>query len=304
MRVGGVAEWLLEPTDPDELSRAYLAAREAGMRVRLLGAGADLIVDDGLHSGVVIATGRVDRVFRPGTLSRETPFEASPEDGAQVAPMLASDEPRLVAWCGASLPGLVRAASELGLSGLEGLVGVPAKLGGAVATNAGGRWGDIWDVIETVRVLTPEGQVLDLERGECDPVYRDGRMGERIVIGAVLALRPATRKEVSERARAFLLEKNSVQPVTEACAGCIFKNPDRELSDGRSAGRLIDDLGLKGLERGAATVSRLHGNFIINRGGARAADVFGLIEEVRARVAEATGIQLEREVRSWLADEV
>jgi UDP-N-acetylenolpyruvoylglucosamine reductase len=303
MRVGGVAEWLLEPTDPDELSRAYIAAREAGFRVRLLGAGADLIVDDGLHRGVVIATGRVDRVFRPGTLSDETPFEAAPEDSARVAPVNTSAEPRLVAWCGASLPGLVRAASELGLSGLEGLVGVPAKLGGAVATNAGGRWGDIWDVIDTVRVLTPEGEVRDLERSECDPVYRDGRMGERIVIGAVLALRPAKREEVTERARVFLLEKNSVQPVTESCAGCIFKNPDPERSDGRSAGRLIDELGLRGLERGAAVVSPVHGNFIINRGGAAAADVFGLIEEIRARVAEITGIELEREVRSWMADE-
>ena len=303
MRVGGRAEWLLEPADPDELHRAYVMAREAGLRVRLLGAGADLIVGDGLHRGVVIATARIDRVFRPTGLEEATAFDADPESAARVAPAPAGDDPRLVAWCGASLPGVVRRAGELGLSGLEGLVGVPAKMGGAVVTNAGGRWGDVWDVIETVRVLTPEGEVLDLQRGDCDPVYRDGRLGDRIVVGVVLRLRPAPKVEVQERARVFLLEKNSVQPVTEACAGCIFKNPDPELSGGRSAGQLIHQLGLRGLERGAAIVSPLHGNFIVNRGGARAADVFSLIEELRSRVAEATGIELECEVRTWPAEE-
>ncbi len=302
MRVGGQAEWLLEPTNPDELHRAWVVAREAGMPVRMLGAGADLIIGDGLHRGVVIATARVDRTFRPGTIDCETPFDLGADSMDRVAPAELTEDPRLVAWCGASLPGLVRKAGELGWSGLEGLVGVPGKLGGAVATNAGGRWGEIWEVIETVRVLTPEGEVLDLDRESCNPVYRDGRLGDRVVIGAVLRLRPANKLEVQEKARQFLLEKNAVQPVTEACAGCIFKNPDPELSDGRSAGRLIDSLGLKGMERGAAIVSPLHGNFIINRGGARAEDVFWLVAELRRRVADETGIELQREVRSWMTD--
>ena len=303
MRVGGQAEWLLEPQSPDELHRALVAAHEGGHRVRLLGAGADLLVEDGLHTGVVIATTRVDRVFRPGTVGTESPFEVEAEAAARVAPPELSADPRLVAWCGASLPGLVRMASELGWSGLEGLVGVPGKVGGAVATNAGGRWGEIWDVIETVRVLTPEGEVKDLERSACDPAYRDGRLGSNVVVGVVLSLEPSNKHLVQDRARQFLLEKNSVQPVTEASAGCIFKNPDAELSEGRSAGLLIDQLGLKGLERGRARVSPLHGNFVINRGGASSADVFGLIEEVQQRVADATGIALEREVRSWMVEE-
>ncbi len=302
MRVGGQAEWLLEPSNPDELHRALVAAHEGGHRVRMLGAGADLLVDDGLHHGVVIATGRVDRVFRPGIEESETPFDVEPESAARVAPPELSADPRLVAWCGASLPGLVRAASELGWSGLEGLVGVPGKVGGAVVTNAGGRWGELWDVIETVRVLTPSGEVKDLERAACDPTYRDGRLGDQVVVGVVLALRAAGKHEVRDRARQFLIEKNRVQPVTEACAGCIFKNPDPELSDGRSAGLLIDQLGLKGRERGQAQVSSLHGNFIINRGGARASDVFALADEVARCVADETGIELEREVRSWMAD--
>lgn len=300
MKMGGHAEWLLEPKNPDELHQALMAAREEGHRVRMLGAGADLLVEDGLHRGVVIATGRVDRIFRPGTVETETPFDAEEESMARIAPAESEADPRLVAWCGASLPGLVRTAGDLGWSGLEGLVGVPGKVGGAIATNAGGRWGEIWEVVESLRVLTPAGEVVDLERDQCNPTYRDGRIGDRIVVGVVLRLRPQNKVEVQERARQFLLEKNAVQPVTEACAGCIFKNPDRELSDGRSAGQLIDQLGLKGSTRGAALVSPLHGNFILNTGGARSADVFGLIDEIRDRVAEATGVVLEREVRSWM----
>jgi len=304
MRVGGSAEWLLEPTTPDELHRAWVAVHEAGSALRLLGAGADVIVGDGLHRCVVIATSRLDRVFRPGTMEDdENAFEVQPENVGRVAQPPRDQDPRLVAWCGASLPGLVRAASELGWSGLEGLVGVPGRLGGAVTTNAGGRWGELWDVIETVRVLDEAGEVRDLKREDCSPAYRDGRLGSAIVIGAVLRLQSSTRAEVQDRARSYLLEKNAVQPVTQASAGCIFKNPDREVSDGRSAGQLIDDLGLKGLRRGAAQVSLLHGNFIINLGGARAADVLGLADEVAARVADDAGVQLEREVRTWLADQ-
>ncbi len=300
MKMGGQAEWLLEPKNPDELHLALMAARERGHRVRVLGAGADLLVEDGLHRGVVISTSRVDRTFRPGMVETETPFDADDESINRMAPAAGVDDPRLVAWCGASLPGLVRKAGELGWSGLEGLVGVPGKVGGAVVTNAGGRWGEIWQVLESVRVLSPAGEVIDLRRDQCNPTYRDGRLGDQIVVGVVLRLVPQTKQLVQDRARQFLLEKNAVQPVTEACAGCIFKNPDRELSNGRSAGQLIDELGLKGSQRGAALVSPLHGNFVLNTGGARSADVFGLIDEIRDRVAEATGVLLEREVRSWM----
>lgn len=298
MRVGGRAEWLLEPKSPDELCRALVDAREQGLEARILGGGANLIVQDGVLPGVVIATDCLDRVFRPQDLDEADPFEEATA-APRVAPAPRDVDPRLVAWCGASLPGLVRKATELGWAGLEGLVGVPGHLGGGVAMNAGGRWGDLWDVVETVRVLTPAGEVKDLARADCSPGYRDGGLGEAVVVAAVLRLTPDHPMAVKERAREFLLEKNSVQPVTEASSGCIFKNPDPERSEGRSAGKLIDDLGLKGLARGAASVSEKHGNFIVNRGGATASDVLGLIDEIRARVADATGIELGVEVRRW-----
>lgn len=301
MHVGGRVEWLLEPADPDELRAAWQAARDRGFRPRVLGGGANLLVTDGTLPGVVIATTRMRRVFRPlevGT-AFETDAEAELAGVSRVAPLERDVDPRLVAWCGATLPSLVRTATELGWSGLEGLVGVPGSVGGGVAMNAGGRPGCVWDVVESVRVLTPDGELVDRPRAECSPRYRDGGLGDDLCVGAVFALALDSKAAVRERMRAFLHEKRAKQPVTEWSCGCVFENPDPERSDGRGAGQLIDDCGGKGLERGDAIVSPLHANFIVNRGAATAADVFGLIEDVRARVADRTGIRLATEVRIW-----
>lgn len=299
IRVGGRAEWLLEPAHPDEFVEAWCAARERGFVPRVLGGGANLLVPDGLLPGVVITTERMGRVFRP-----------HPEDGAREGeefepvlprgvPLERDQDARLVAWAGCSLPGLVRITRELGWSGFEGLAGVPGHLGGGVAMNAGGRWGETWDAVESVRVLGPDGIPRQLPRAECSPRYRDGNLLGAIVLGAVLRFRVDRREAVRERVADFLREKSAAQPVTERSCGCVFKNPDKELSGGRGAGQLIEAAGAKGLARGGALVSEKHGNFIVNRGNARAADVLALIEEVRARVAERFGLRLETEVKLW-----
>ncbi len=293
MRVGGRAEWLLEPSTPDELRRAWVAALELGARPRVLGGGANLLIADGDLPGVVITTDRMKRVFRPGqphTPEEDAVLRSLPEDPR---------EPVFVAWAGAGLPGLTRTARDLGFTGLEGLVGVPGHLGGGVAMNAGGRWGNLWDVVESVHVMTPEGESLELPRAECAPAYRDGGLGDNVCLGATLRLEHGDKAEISERMRQYLSEKSAAQPVQESSCGCIFKNPDPELSDGRSAGQLVEASGGKGMERGDAIVSPKHGNFIVNRGAARAADVFGLIEDVRRLVADKAGIELAMEVRVW-----
>jgi len=243
---------------------------------------------------------RMRYVFRPEAGSEpERAFLAEPPlEGAQGADD-ARAEPLLVAWCGATLPSLVRTATELGWSGLEGLAGVPGHLGGGVRMNAGGRFGDMWDVVRSVRVIDADGRFVDHERSACRPSYRDGGLGEAVVVGAVLHFERATRALVRERVRDYLLEKRRIQPVTEWSAGCIFKNPDPELSDGRSAGKLIEDCGGKRLARGDAEVSPVHANFIVNRGAATAADVLGLIEDVRDLVGGRTGIALQTEVEIW-----
>lgn len=303
LRVGGEAEWLLEPASPDELREAWQAARERGWRPRLLGGGANLVIADGLLPGVVIATERMNRVFRPmdmGTGKEEFEREAPP---GEVAPPSPADDPRLVAWAGLPLPALVRAMRDLGFSGLEGLAGVPGHLGGGIAMNAGGRWGEMWSAVQTVRLLDAEGEFIDLQASEAQPTYRNGNLGGRIVVGAILRFEPEPKLVVAQRIREWIAEKNRVQPVSERSAGCVFKNPDPELSDGRSAGQLVDQAGLLGMERGDAIISPRHGNFLVNRGSARAEDVIGLLDEVRARVAERFGVELEFEVKRWVGPE-
>ena len=156
-------------------------------------------------------------------------------------------------------------------------------------------------MIESVRVIEPDGSVVDLARDECSPSYRNANLGGRIVLGVVLRFEPAPKAQISDRMKEYLLAKNQVQPVTDWSAGCVFKNPDPELSMGRSAGKLVEDAGGKELRRGDAIVSPLHGNFIVNTRAATAEDVFGLISDLRQLVLDRTGVALELEVKRWQA---
>jgi UDP-N-acetylmuramate dehydrogenase len=300
MRVGGAAEWLLEPATPEEFRKAVVAAREEGVEPRILGGGANLIIDDGELPGVVITTDRIKRLFRPEP-ARELDTRDAEQMNARIAPAPREQGLAFVAWCGISMPKLVNAAAELGWSGVEGLAGVPGNVGGGIAMNAGGKWGEMWGVVERVLVIDERGELVELERAECSPRYRNGGLGSKIVVSALLRFRLDEVAAVKERGRSFLLEKNRVQPVTAASAGCVFKNPDKEKSSGRSAGELVEQCGLKGRTIGDAIVSQLHGNFIVNRGHATAGDVFELIRIVRSEVASQTGVELEMEAKVWRA---
>jgi UDP-N-acetylenolpyruvoylglucosamine reductase len=303
LKVGGRAQWLLEPRTPDELVAGHAAARERGFEVRVLGGGANLLVPDGTLPGVVLSTERLARAFRP---SADGAPAGEGEEFSPLLPELAvrerDEDPRLVVWAGYSLLALVRVTRDLGWSGFEGLAGVPGHLGGGVAMNAGGRWGELWDVVESVRVLTSGGEVRHLARGECSPRYRDGNLGGALVLGAVLRFQPERREVVRERVRDYLTQKGAAQPLTERSCGCVFQNPPAETSGGRSAGQLLEEAGAKRLSRGAAHVSEKHANFIVNRGGATAADVLGLIAQMRARVADRHGVELRTEVKIWGPD--
>jgi UDP-N-acetylmuramate dehydrogenase len=302
--VGGRAEWLLEPATPEELRRAIEAAREEGFRPRILGGGANLIVGDGRLAGVVIATDRLQRLFRPG---KDVPGEESLrglELDLRVAPdprggMAGGEDARLVAWAGVSMPRVVSATQKLGWTGLEGLVGVPGNVGGGIAMNAGGRWGEMWDAVERVLLVDERGAFVELPRDACAPAYRNGNLGTSVVASAVLRFRTDDPSRVTARCRDYLGQKKRAQPVTEKSAGCIWKNPDPAKSGGLSAGQLVERCGGKDRARGDAVVSPLHGNFVLNRGRATATDVLRLIEEVHDLVLEKSGIDLEREVKVW-----
>jgi len=302
MHVGGAAEWLLEPATPEELRGAIAAAREAGFVPRILGGGANLIVADGLLPGVVITTDRMKRVFRPAEgrgASENLREEVLPTH--HIAPPEREQGLELVAWSGVTLLALLRSTQKLGWSGLEGLAGVPGQVGGGIAMNAGGRYGEMWDVVERLLVVDEHGQQVELPRAECNPSYRNANLGGYVVASALLKFTLSTVAAVGEACREYLSQKNKVQPVTEWSAGCVWKNPDKEKSAGRSAGQLVEHCGAKGRVRGDAIVSEKHANFVVNRGKATASDVLGLIEDVEELVAQKSGIQLEREVKVWRA---
>ncbi len=256
--VGGPADCLAEPRDEDELAAVFRAARENGLPVKILGSGANLLVRDEGVRGVVVRLARLDR-----------------RDGLHVG-------------AGFSLPRLVKAAAAEGLAGLEGLAGVPATVGGAIVMNAGGRHGEIGAAVRYVDVMTPQGEFRRRDRDEMGFRYRGAALGGDVVTAVGFDLRPDG--DVRARYESVLSSKKAAQPLDRRSAGCMFRNPP-----GLSAGKIIEECGLKGARVGGASVSRKHANFIVNEGGATASDVLRLIDYVRDRVPVA----LELEVQVW-----
>jgi UDP-N-acetylmuramate dehydrogenase len=240
------------------------------VETRVLGGGANVLVRDDGVDGVVV---RLD----------DPSFKQVRFDGEM-----------LVAGGGADLMRLAHDSVRRGLTGLEYLAGIPGTVGGAIRTNAGGRYGSIGDVVSTVRLLTPTGMTETVAGTALDFGYRRSNVGRCLVLAAEFRLRQGDRRRVLERYQRILAEKRSSQPLGQRSAGCIFKNPP-----GESAGRLIDRAGLKGEAVGGAAVSRDHANFIVTRGGATAADVLALVERIRETVRAKHKIELELEIDIW-----
>ena len=268
-RIGGPARWLVEPATPDQAAGALGAARECDIPVRLLGGGSNLLVRDAGVDGAVL------RLNRLAGVEWGTDGSATVEGGA-------------------SLPRLVKEATRRGLSGLEGLTGVPGSVAGALVMNAGGRHGEIGPSVRWVDVLDADGTPRRLTREEAGFRYRDSDLRGRIVLGARLELAPVDPAGLAARYDDILRDKKETQPLGRPNAGCVFKNPS-----GAKAGRLIDECGLKGAREGAARVSRKHANFIVNEGRARADDVLCLIDRIRAEVSARSGLFLELEILVW-----
>lgn len=279
MRVGGPARLWIEPEGERDLSAVLrrcsegreTAADDPETRrlygVTVVGRGSNLLVRDAGISGVTIHLGQ--QAFR------------SVEVRGQ----------RIRAGGGARLKQVVAAARAAGLGGLEFLEGIPGTVGGALRMNAGAMGSSAFDVVSRVRRVTLRGEIAERAPEELKPAYRDcpGLQG-CLVLWAEFQGSPTPVAEIDARIRAFEEKRWSSQPVA-ACAGCIFKNP----TDG-SAGKLIDEVGLKGLTFGAARVSEVHANFIVNDGGASATEILTLVGMVRERVRAARGIDLELEM--------
>ena len=268
LRVGGPAEYYVEALTLRDVADTVNASRETGLPLHVLGGGSNLLVPDEGVSGIVLSLHGLRKINVFGN--------------------------KVQVQAGANLSALVNNCSARGLAGPQSLAGIPGSVGGALAMNAGGRYGEIADYVERVIWINPQGELESRYREEIEFGYRISELRLGVVIEAVLQGETGEPKQLIAEAREILQQKLAAQPYSEFSAGCAFKNPK-----GQSAGRIIDAAGCKGLRVGGALVSDRHGNFIINTGDARASDVLELMRQVTARVFEAHGIELQPEVQIW-----
>lgn len=265
--VGGPAWCLARVHTTQEAAWLVGLCQEHGRPYKPLGRGSNLLVGDAGYPGVMIRLG--------GALGSMTPGPG-----------------RLDCGGGAFLPGVVRLAARLGLAGLEWAAGIPASLGGAVATNAGAHGEDMAQLTAQVTLLEPGGRVEEVPGPSLPAGYRFRRLpAGSLVLAVGLVLRTAAPRQVEQRRQALLALRRARQPLAARTAGSVFKNPP-----GDYAGRLIEAAGLKGLAVGDAVVSRTHANFIENRGQATAADVLALINTVTLKVMDSFSVRLEPEI--------
>ena len=276
-KVGGTADWLIDARSEDELRAALAIAAGAGQPVTILGGGSNVLVSDAGVRGLVIRV-------RPMEISQPAPD-------------------RVRADAGLTMNGLVRWTIGRGIAGLEAWAGTPGTVGGAIYGNAhfGGR--NIGDLVAAVRVLSPQGEARTVPAGEMEFGYDTSRLQRtrEILLWAEFLAGAGDPDALRAVARASLAHRKKTQPLDTPSAGCIFQNPDPArdaVPDGipPSAGALVDRAGLKGSRLGGAKVSDTHGNFIVNDGGATAADIRALIDRCKAAVREQFGVALREEI--------
>lgn len=267
--IGGPA-LLLRPRSRAELQAAMTLCREAGEEPFILGRGSNLLVSDsGISRPVIQLDGDFTAITREGNTLR--------------------------CGAGASLITVCRAAAENSLSGIEWGYGIPGSLGGGVYMNAGAYGGEMKDILTEVTFLDEAGEYRTLPAAELSLSYRHSIFEDRpgtVIVGAVLTLTPGDPAAIRAAMEDYMSRRREKQPLEYGSAGSTFKRPV-----GNYASALVDQCGLKGLSVGGAEVSRKHAGFIINRGGATAADVRELIAEVQRIVREKTGYTLECEIK-------
>jgi len=266
-RAGGPADVLFRPADVQDLC-AFMAAKPADLPVSVIGVGSNLLIREGGIPGVVIrlpaAFGKIERV----------------------------SETRLRAGAAALDAAVARAAADLGIAGMEFLRGVPGTIGGALTMNAGCYGREIQDLFIEARAVDSRGRLVTLGVAEMGFAYRHSAPKDVVFVDTVLQGTLDAPDLIRERMEALVEQRESTQPVRSKTGGSTFTNPP-----GRKAWQLIDEAGCRGLKHGAAQVSEMHCNFLINTGEASASDIEALGEEVRARVKAKSGVQLEWEIK-------
>jgi len=267
-RTGGPAEVLFRPADVDDLAE-FLAGVPSDVPVMVLGVGSNLLVRDGGVRGCVVSTRNLRRLERLGPLT-------------------------VIVEAGVSTGKVLHSATGWELGGVEFLGGVPGSVGGGLIMNAGTYLGEFKDVtVEVASLRIADGAIVRRTAAQCGFRYRHSDLPrDEVVVEGTLVLRPRPRAEIEAEVRSLRDRRHEREPKGVPNAGSIFKNPD-----GRFAGKLIEECGLKGRRVGGAEVSPKHANWIVNAGGARAADVLELCEVVRAAVRDRHGVELEMEVK-------
>jgi UDP-N-acetylenolpyruvoylglucosamine reductase len=267
LRVGGPADIYVEPASEEDLAAVLKYCSEQGIKFFVLGRGSNLIVRDGGFRGVVIslAAPHFSRIEIKGE--------------------------RLHCGAGAKLKNVAVEAKRGGLTGVEFMEGIPGTVGGALRMNAGAMAGATFDVVESIRMMDYAGNVVGAVPSELSVEYRScATLKTHIALSAVLKGRTDSRESIEQRMIAFSKKRWTTQPAAPS-AGCMFKNPAA-----CPAGKLIDELRLKGTRVGGAFVSAEHGNFLVNDGTATARDVLELIEKISQHVKAERGIELHTEV--------
>lgn len=272
LHVGGPATFVFLPDSAERAAQLDTELHSLPLPVKYLGAGSNLLVADGGLRAAVVATSSLRS-------------EPQPRGGLKFEVL-----------AGTPIPSLARWAADRGAAGLEFAEGIPAQLGGALRMNAGAHGSDFGAVVEEVLLSGRGGEILRHSVVPGDFTYRRSFIGRssRFVLAAVLRFSEDDTASIKNRMLEFRQRRRATQPVQERTAGCVFANfPDQPI------GKLVEDLGLKGTRIGDAEISALHGNFIINRGQARAADILGLIDLMAERITKAVGQPPHVEVEIW-----
>ena len=268
-RVGGPADYFVTPADTGEIRGVIRLCRDRNVPYYIVGNGSNLLVGDRGYRGVIIQVFRhMNQISTEGEIIR--------------------------AQAGALLSKVAAAACEAELTGMEFASGIPGTLGGAVRMNAGAYGGEMKQVLKCAEVLTPDGEILEIPVEDMKMGYRTSIVSARdyVVLQAVLSLKKGNREEIRAKMEELRKKRVEKQPLEYGSAGSTFKRPE-----GYFAGKLIEDAGLRGFRVGNAQVSEKHCGFVINRGGATAAEVDELMNEVIRRVEANSGVRLEPEVK-------
>jgi len=269
-RTGGVAEIFVEPVSTSELKKVLQFCKDERKQVFVFGKGTNILVNDNGVKGVVVHLGGAN--FK--NIERQDRY--------------------VLSGAGVNLSKLIRTVALDGFGGMEALAGVPGTVGGAVMMNAGGKYGEISDTINSLTTMTFDGRIIKHMRGDVEFAYRGCNLSKQIVIEVEFQLNESKIEVVLEKMDEIYKEKKEQQPLGTLNAGSIFKNTPQY-----KAAELIDKANLKGLKVGGAIVSEKHANFIVNTGNATSADILELIKIIKKTIKKKYNVSLEEEIHHW-----